>query len=80
MRINLYKDKEITIEVPKGYMNIGVSNTNYLIGDNNNSAMWDAFRFPLPPGDWSILRISPEGKFVTLIHKARKRTFSSPWF
>lgn len=79
MRIDLYKDKEIVVEVPKGFMNIGVTTTNHLIGDTNSSD-WDTFRFPLPPGDWQIKCYSDNNKFVTLIHKARKRTFRSIWF
>ena len=78
--IDLYKDRELVVEIPKGFMNLGVTSTNYLIGNTNDSANWDTFRFPLPPGDWSIKSYSENKKHVTLFHKARKRTFFSPWY
>lgn len=63
-------DVEITvletmvIEMPKGYMNTGISNCNHFIADTNDSANWDTLKFPLPKGKWSIQSV--KGKMVTL--------------
>ena len=54
----------LTIEIPKGFMNIGVSTCNNFIADTNNSANWDTIKLPLPKGKWSIQKI--DGKIVTL--------------
>jgi hypothetical protein len=58
---------KIEIEIPKGFMNIGVSVDNFFIADTNDSANWDTLKFPLPDGKWSIYNVS--GKKVTLISK-----------
>lgn len=55
----------LTIEIPKGFMNTGVSTCNHFIADTNDSANWDTIKFPLPKGKWSIQNI--EGKIVTLV-------------
>jgi len=54
----------MVIEIPKEFMNIGISTDNYLFADTNDSANWDTIRFPLPEGEWSILDV--KGKMVTL--------------
>lgn len=54
----------ITIEIPKGFMNTGVSTCNHFIADTNDSANWDTIKFPLPKGKWSIQNI--KNKMVTL--------------
>ncbi len=63
-------DVEITvietmvIEIPKGFMNTGISTCNHFISDTNDSTNWDTIKFPLPKGKWSIQSI--KGKMVTL--------------
>jgi hypothetical protein len=55
----------INIEIPKGYMNIGISKSNYFIADTNDSTNWDVIKFPLPKGKWSIHSI--KDKTVILV-------------
>ena len=54
----------LTIEMPKGFMNTGISTCNHFIADTNDSSNWDTIKFPLPKGKWSIQNI--KGKIVTL--------------
>ena len=54
----------ITVEIPKGFMNTGISTCNHFIADTNNSANWDTIKFPLPKGKWIIQNI--KDKMVTL--------------
>lgn len=55
--------KIIEFELPKGFMNVGVSSDNkYLTANTNDSSNWDTLRVPLPKGKWSI-----KGYQVTLI-------------
>lgn len=61
------KTKKIQIELPNGFMNVGISNDNYLYADTNNSANWDTLKFPLPNGQFGIESIN--GKIVTLYKK-----------
>ena len=58
--------KDLKVEIPNGFMNIGVSGTNRLFGDTNDSANWDTFSFPLPKpnGKWVVSSITD--KIVTL--------------
>lgn len=58
---------KLEIELPKGFMNVGIGVDNSLIADTNDSVAWDTVHIPLPEGLWSILNI--EGKIVTLIKK-----------
>lgn len=48
--------KTIEVELPKGYMNCGISDDNIFFSDTNDSSDWDTFKFPLPtPGYiWKI--------------------------
>ena len=63
-------DVEITvletmvIEIPKEFMNTGISTCNHFIANTNDSTNWDTIKFPLPKGKWSIQSI--KGKMVTL--------------
>ena len=51
--------KELIIKIPKGYMNVGISTSNKLIADTNDSSNWDEIYFPLPKGKWlSLIHIS----------------------
>jgi hypothetical protein len=61
-------NKEIKIELPKGFMNVGISTDNILIADTNDSANWDTISFPLPEpkGTWNILRYEQDFKIVVL--------------
>lgn len=61
------KTKTIQIELPNGFMNVAISNNNYLYADTNNSANWDTLKFPLPNGEWGIQSIN--SKIVTLYKK-----------
>ncbi len=56
--------REITVRMPKGYMNIGVSTEGRLIADTNDSKNWDTLSFPLPRGTWRIRKV--DGQTVTL--------------
>ena len=56
--------RSIEVELPKGYMNVGVAG-GCLIADTNDSANWDTLRFPLPDGEWRIH--SQDGKKVRLV-------------
>jgi len=44
----------LNIELPKNFMNVGITNNNELVADTNNSAEWDTLKFPLPRGKWRI--------------------------
>ena len=59
------------IDIPKGFMNIGVTISNYLIGDTNDSANWDTFEYPLPKpmNKWNIHSYENDGRTVVLIDK-----------
>lgn len=61
----------ITIDIllPKNFMNVGVTVTNHLTADTNDSALWDEIMFPLPKGKWKIHSYSENNKLVTLIDK-----------
>lgn len=59
--------KEITIELPKGFMNTAVvinKGYSFFVADTNNSANWDTLKFPLPDGKWYIW--NQKGKNVIL--------------
>jgi len=53
----------IDIELPKNFMNVGITASNYLIADTNNSENWDTLKFPLPKGKWSIHSFSTKPGF-----------------
>ena len=78
--MNLFKENFIKIKLPKNFMNVGVTITNHLTANTNDSANWDDLRFPLPPGDWSIYTYSNDNRIVTLRHAPRRRKWNSPWF
>lgn len=85
MKIDLYKDMEIEVVIPKGFMNVGIGwnkkdSFPVLVADTNDSANWDEICIPLPLGNWQIGNYHEDGKTITLKHKAIKRTFFSPWF
>ena len=44
----------LNIELPKNFMNVGITNNNELVADTNNSTEWDTLKFPLPKGKWRI--------------------------
>lgn len=47
--------KIIEVELPKGFMNVGVTSDNsFLTANTNDSANWDTLKFPLPKGKWRI--------------------------
>jgi len=64
-KIIIPEKEKLIIEIPKGYMNTGVSICNHFIADTNDSSNWDTIKFPLPQGKWSIRSV--EGKIVTLV-------------
>ncbi len=49
---------KIEIDLPKGFMNTGVTLDNFLIADTNDSANWKTFKTPLPDGSWSIFKVT----------------------
>lgn len=67
------KNNIIEIELPKEFMNVGVSTDNHLIADTNDGSNWDTLKFPLPYGKWSIKNYKDKknirNKIVTLIKK-----------
>lgn len=56
---------KIELELPKNFMNVGISIDNYLFADTNDSKDWDTLKFPLPKGKWGLW--NQKGKIVTLI-------------
>lgn len=40
--------KTIQVELPRGFMNCGITVNNNFIADTNNNSNWDTLRFPLP--------------------------------
>ena len=65
--------KTITINLPKGFMNISVTSDNYLIADTNDSANWNIFKVLLPKGKWEIKFTETKNSIssVTLINKKK---------
>ena len=68
--------KTIEVEIPKGFMNCGVSTCNHFVSDTNNSANWDTLKFPLPKAKYKwIIKCyrgdidKPEKQRVVLIDK-----------
>jgi hypothetical protein len=53
---NKKKFKTISVVIPKGWMNCGVSIDNHFISDTNNSVDYDFLKFPLPSANhkWNI--------------------------
>lgn len=69
-------ERTIEVEIPKGFMNCGVSTCNHFIADTNDTNFWDTLKFPLPKpkNKWSIKCYrgdidKPEKKTVILIDK-----------
>ena len=60
---------KVKIELPKGFMNVGVTLSNYLIADTNDSVNWDTLKFPLPKPiyKWQIHSYEDDNKIVNLI-------------
>jgi len=48
--------KTISAKIPKGWMNVGISISNNLIADTNNSNGWNDLVIPLPKGRWQIAK------------------------
>ena len=59
------KNYILTVKIPNGYMNVGITKTNHLVADTNDSSNWDTIKFPLPEGKWSVY--SEQGDIVVLI-------------
>jgi hypothetical protein len=59
--------KELIIKIPKGYMNVGISTSNKLIADTNDSSNWDEIYFPLPKGKWNIENIDVQTNIIKLV-------------
>ena len=60
---------KIKVELPKGFMNVGMSLSNDLIANTNDSSNWDNLRFPLPKPTykWQIHSYEDDNKIVYLI-------------
>ena len=65
--------KELIIKIPKGYMNVGISNSNKLIADTNDSSNWDEIYFPLPKGKWNIEKIDVQTNIIKLIKRNKMK-------
>jgi hypothetical protein len=68
--------RTIEVEIPRGFMNCGVSTDNYFVSDTNDISNWDTLKFPLPKAryQWSINSYTgdidnPNKKTVVLIDK-----------
>ena len=61
---------KIEIEMPHGFMNVGITTNNMLIADTNDRSNWDTLKFPLPDGKWRVY--SAKGKKVVLIKAKNK--------
>ena len=59
----------IEVELPKGFMNVGITTCNNLVADTNDSSKWDTIKFPLPKGRWSIKTYKNNNKTVVLRKK-----------
>jgi len=61
----------IKVELPKGFMNVGVSLSNYLIADTNDSANWKNVKYSLPKPifKWHIHSYEDDNRIVNLIDK-----------
>ena len=53
--------EEITIELPRGFKNVGITTDNFLTANTNDSKNWDTLKFPLPIGKWAIKAYSVNG-------------------
>ena len=69
-------ERTIEVEIPKGFMNCGVSTCNHFIADTNDSNFWDTLKFPLPKPKykWDIKGYrenidNPDKRKVILIDK-----------
>lgn len=67
-------DMVIEVEIPIGFMNCGISDSNNFIADTNNSANFDTLKFPLPKPKyrWNISHYKnkgddPQKKIVVLV-------------
>jgi hypothetical protein len=47
-------------------MNVGISTSNKLIADTNDSSNWDEIYFPLPNGEWNIENIDIQTNIIKL--------------
>ena len=67
------KSKTIEIQIPKNFMNCGVSIKNNFVADTNNSQNWDTLCFPLPKPKhkWNIKsykgEMNSDKKYVVLV-------------
>lgn len=66
----------IEVEIPIGFMNCGISDSNNFIADTNNSVNYDTLKFPLPKPKyrWNISHYENSGdnlqkKIVVLVDK-----------
>ena len=68
---NLIDMNKIKVELPKGFMNVGVILSNDLIANTNDSSNSDTLRFPLPKPTykWQIHSYEDDNKIVYLIDK-----------
>lgn len=57
----------INIELPKGFCNIAITESNCLVADTNDTSNWDSLTIPLPEGEWKISE--QKGKIITLVRK-----------
>ena len=58
---------QVKIELPKGFYNIAITESNCLIADTNDTSNWDSLSIPLPGGEWKISE--QKEKIVTLVRK-----------
>ena len=62
--------RTLEIELPKGFMNCGITAKNNFVADTNDSDNWDTLKFPLPRGKWKIKCYKNNNKVVVLIDKS----------
>lgn len=66
--------KILKIKLPRGFMNAGITTTDYFVADTNDGADWRVLRVQLPKGKWSIK--TNEGEEITL----QRNTFISRFY
>ena len=44
----------IEVELPKNFMNVGITVSGELVADTNDSSNWDTLKVPLPKGRWRV--------------------------
>jgi hypothetical protein len=70
------RERYIDVQIPKNFMNCGITICNKFTADTNDSKNWDTLKFPLPKpkNKWEIKSYwgdinKPEIKYVKLVDR-----------